>query len=92
MLQALFISLYKSFVNVLTERLPPVSPEGELPDLRAGNVSSMTIDLEESATMDVDNENGTKDDRQVHCCYHLSLYLFFPHTTPPLPSCLCIGL
>nr|CAD1833320.1 unnamed protein product [Ananas comosus var. bracteatus] len=64
--KALFISLYKSFVNVLTERLPPVSPEGELPDLRAGNVSSMTIDLEESATMDVDNENGTKDDSQAN--------------------------
>ncbi|OAY71128.1 Nuclear cap-binding protein subunit 1 [Ananas comosus] len=47
--KALFISLYKSFVNVLTERLPPVSPEGELPDLRAGNVSSMTIDLEDQA-------------------------------------------
>ncbi|OEL27879.1 Nuclear cap-binding protein subunit 1 [Dichanthelium oligosanthes] len=51
--------LFKRFVDVLTERLPPVSADGEIPNLRAGdqNVNFAGGD-HESATMEIDNENG----------------------------------
>ncbi|XP_004984400.3 LOW QUALITY PROTEIN: nuclear cap-binding protein subunit 1 [Setaria italica] len=51
--------LFKSFVDVLTERLPTVSADGEIPNLRAGdqNVNFAARDLE-TATMEIDNENG----------------------------------
>ncbi|KAF8721056.1 hypothetical protein HU200_023470 [Digitaria exilis] len=51
--------LFKRFVDVLTERLPPVSADGEIPNLRAGdqNVNSEARDLEK-ATMEIDSENG----------------------------------
>ncbi|KAK3151596.1 hypothetical protein QOZ80_3AG0247890 [Eleusine coracana subsp. coracana] len=51
--------LFKSFVDVLTERLPPVSADGEIPNLRAGelNVNFAAHDPE-TATMEIDNENG----------------------------------
>ncbi|WOK93579.1 ABH1 [Canna indica] len=60
----LFISLYKSFSDVLTERLPPVSADGVLPKLRAQDTDSMALDLDEPSTMEVDHENGEKDDSQ----------------------------
>ncbi|CAL4914371.1 unnamed protein product [Urochloa decumbens] len=52
--------LFKRFVDVLTERLPTVSANGEIPNLRAGdqNVNFVAQDLE-TATMEIDNENGT---------------------------------
>ncbi|RLN39442.1 nuclear cap-binding protein subunit 1 [Panicum miliaceum] len=51
--------LFKRFVDVLTERLPAVSADGEIPNLRAGyqNVNFAAQDLE-TATMEIDNENG----------------------------------
>ncbi|XP_072147144.1 nuclear cap-binding protein subunit 1 isoform X4 [Setaria viridis] len=51
--------LFKRFVDVLTERLPTVSADGEIPNLRAGdqNVNFAARDLE-TATMEIDNENG----------------------------------
>ncbi|KAG2540792.1 hypothetical protein PVAP13_9NG582600 [Panicum virgatum] len=51
--------LFKRFVDVLTERLPAVSADGEIPNLRAGyqNVNFASQDLE-TATMEIDNENG----------------------------------
>ncbi|KAH0470590.1 hypothetical protein IEQ34_000313 [Dendrobium chrysotoxum] len=54
----LFISLYKSFKFVLTERLPSFSPDGKLPNLRCGQMDFMTVDLEKPLKMDVDHENG----------------------------------
>jgi len=51
--------LFKRFVDVLAERLPAVSADGEIPNLRAGyqNVNFAARDLE-TATMEIDNENG----------------------------------
>uniref|UniRef100_A0A0D9VTY5 Nuclear cap-binding protein subunit 1 n=1 Tax=Leersia perrieri TaxID=77586 RepID=A0A0D9VTY5_9ORYZ len=55
--------LFKSFVDVLTERLPPVSADGEVPNLRAGdpNADSVTRDPE-ATTMEIDDENGADND------------------------------
>lgn len=62
--KSLFVSLYKSFANVLTERLPPVSADGAFPKLRdEEDIDSMAIDLEEPSTMEMDHDNGRKDDR-----------------------------
>ncbi|XP_039128613.1 nuclear cap-binding protein subunit 1 isoform X1 [Dioscorea cayenensis subsp. rotundata] len=56
--KALFMTLYKNFVGVLTDRLAPVSDGGKVPNLRDAHVDSMAVDTEESTTMDVDSENG----------------------------------
>ncbi|ONK68418.1 uncharacterized protein A4U43_C05F11300 [Asparagus officinalis] len=56
--KALFLSVYKNFGDVLKERLPPVSADGKIPNLKAGNVQSMVVDSEETPAMDVDHENG----------------------------------
>lgn len=54
---------------MLNERLPAVSPDGELPNLRRGNANEnrVAVDLEAPASMDVDqeNENGGAIDRQI---------------------------
>lgn len=67
-LQAVLKLLFKRFVDVLTERLPPVSADGEIPNLRAGdqNVNSEARDLEK-ATMEIDSENGADKNRSVSC-------------------------
>lgn len=59
--------LFKSFVDVLTERLPPVSADGDVPNLRAGdpNVTFPASDPE-AATMEIDNENGADNNSQVN--------------------------
>lgn len=57
-LQALFLSLYKNFSTVLTERLPDASRAGTLQELKSIYADSMAVDIEESSEMDVDNENG----------------------------------
>ncbi|KAJ0979646.1 hypothetical protein J5N97_015120 [Dioscorea zingiberensis] len=62
--KALFITLYKNFVSVLTDRLPPVSDDGTIPNLRATHIDSMAVDPEEPPTMEVDSENGRADDSQ----------------------------
>jgi len=58
--------LFKRFVDVLAERLPAVSADGEIPNLRAGyqNVNFASQDLE-TATMEIDNENGADKNRSV---------------------------
>ncbi|KAJ3683742.1 hypothetical protein LUZ60_013969 [Juncus effusus] len=61
--KSLFKLLFKSFVDALNERLPPVSSDGEIPNLRAGSGNSefAPVDLEKPASMDVDDENGDKE-------------------------------
>ena len=51
---------------MLAERLPAVSAGGEIPNLRAGyqNVNFASQDLE-TATMEIDNENGADKNRSV---------------------------
>ncbi|KAK4607352.1 hypothetical protein RGQ29_001259 [Quercus rubra] len=56
--KALFLSLYKNFSIVLTERLPDPSRAGTLRELKSTHADSMAVDLEESAAMEVDNENS----------------------------------
>ncbi|KAG6532910.1 hypothetical protein ZIOFF_006769 [Zingiber officinale] len=60
----LFVSLYKSFTNVLMERLPPVSDNGDLPKLRPEKIDAMSVDLEEPPSMEVDHDNGQKDESE----------------------------
>jgi len=51
---------------VLTERLPPVSVDGEIPNLRTGDQSVNFVPQDpEAATMDIDNENGADNNRSV---------------------------
>lgn len=55
--------MYKNFSNVLTERLPDASRAGTLWELKAGRADSMSVDLEESSAMEVDNENERQPKR-----------------------------
>jgi hypothetical protein len=55
--------LYKNFSNVLMERLPDASIAGTLRELKSIQVDSMAVDLEESSTMEVDNENDRQQKR-----------------------------
>jgi nuclear cap-binding protein subunit 1 len=58
--------LFKSFVDVLTKRLPPVSADGEIPNLRAGDPNvNFVVHNPETATMEIDNENATDNNRSV---------------------------
>jgi nuclear cap-binding protein subunit 1 len=59
---------------VLTERLPPVSADGDVPNLRAGD-PNVTIPAgePEAATMDIDNENGADNNRSVFFFFFLTL-------------------
>ncbi|KAA8527196.1 hypothetical protein F0562_008575 [Nyssa sinensis] len=54
--EALFLSLYKNFSNVLMERLNDASKDGTLQ--QTGQADEMAIDLEDSSTMELDKENG----------------------------------
>ncbi|OVA14213.1 MIF4G-like [Macleaya cordata] len=56
--EALFISLYKRFSDVLMERLPNASPDGTMRSLRFGQTDTMAVDSEEPSEMEVDNTNG----------------------------------
>ncbi|TKY62990.1 Nuclear cap-binding protein subunit 1 [Spatholobus suberectus] len=60
--EALFLLLYKSFSNVLTERLP----EGArtLHELKSAQVDVMTVDPEEPSSMELDNENQRPQNSQ----------------------------
>lgn len=64
-MQALFLSLFRNLGDVLKERLPPVSADGKMPNLKAGHADSMAVDTEEPPAMDVDQENG-KNNGQVN--------------------------
>ncbi|KAK8545063.1 hypothetical protein V6N13_066375 [Hibiscus sabdariffa] len=55
--EVLFLSLYKNFSTVLVERLPDASRDATLQSLKSHG-DSMAVDLEESPTMEVDDENG----------------------------------
>lgn len=56
--EALFLSLYKNFSNVLMERLPDPSRARTLRELKSIQADEMTVDLDESSVMEVDNESG----------------------------------
>lgn len=58
---------------MLTERLPPVSVDGEIPNLRIGdqNVNFAPQDPE-AATMEIDNETGADNNRSVNSELHHS--------------------
>jgi hypothetical protein len=80
-LQELLRLLFKSFVNVLTERLPPVSADGDVPNLRAGDPNvTIPVSDPEAATMEIDNENGADNNRSV-LFYIESLYYFVSTTS-----------
>uniref|UniRef100_A0A5B7BA70 Nuclear cap-binding protein subunit 1 n=1 Tax=Davidia involucrata TaxID=16924 RepID=A0A5B7BA70_DAVIN len=53
--EALFLSLYKNFSNVLMERLNDASKDGTL--RQSSQADEMAIDLEDSSTMELDKEN-----------------------------------
>ncbi|KAK7336150.1 hypothetical protein VNO77_16683 [Canavalia gladiata] len=60
--EALFLLLYKSFSNVLMERLP----EGvrTLNELKSAQVDVMAVDPEEPSSMELDNENQRPQNSQ----------------------------
>ncbi|KAL8126639.1 hypothetical protein AgCh_013773 [Apium graveolens] len=55
-IEALFLSMYKSFSYVLTGRLHEAF--GDKESHRSNHADGMTIDLEDSSAMDLDQENG----------------------------------
>ncbi|KAF5177817.1 nuclear cap-binding protein subunit 1-like, partial [Thalictrum thalictroides] len=56
--EALFITLYKSFSDVLKERLPPASVDGTLQSLHYDQIDTMAVDSEEPSAMEIDRDNG----------------------------------
>ncbi|KAH9741532.1 nuclear cap-binding protein subunit 1 [Citrus sinensis] len=56
--EALYLSLYRNFSNVLMERLPDASRAGTLQDLKSTHADAMAVDLEEPSAMELDNEDG----------------------------------
>lgn len=64
--EALFLSLYKNFLNVLTERLPSASKCVTLQGLKSIHADSMVVDVEESSAMEVDDENGRPKKSQLN--------------------------
>lgn len=61
--QALFLLLFKSFSNVLADRLPKGSGARTLHEWKSAQVEEMVVDLEEPSTMEVDNENQIPQNR-----------------------------
>ncbi|KAJ4845961.1 Nucleic acid dioxygenase ALKBH1 [Turnera subulata] len=55
--EALFLSLYKNFSSVLTERLPDASNGQTLQGLKSIQDDKMAVDIDESSAMEVENEN-----------------------------------
>lgn len=88
-MQALFLSLYKNFSNVLMERLPDPSRARTLRELKSIQADEMTVDLDESSVMEVDNESGRPNKRLLpplalflllpfsFLCFFFSLHLLF---------------
>ncbi|XP_061349949.1 nuclear cap-binding protein subunit 1 [Gastrolobium bilobum] len=62
--EALFLLLYKSFSNVLTERLPEGSGTRTLRELKSAQVDAMAVDTEELSSMELDNENQRPQNSQ----------------------------
>jgi len=67
--QALFLLLFKSFSNVLTNRLPKGSGARTLREWKSTQVEEMAVDPEESSTMELDNENQIPQNRFRVCPY-----------------------
>ncbi|KAL4325107.1 hypothetical protein GQ457_11G018930 [Hibiscus cannabinus] len=64
--EVLFLSLYKNFSTVLMERLPDASTDATLQSLKSVHGDSMAVDLEESSTMEVDDENEMPKKSQLN--------------------------
>lgn len=62
--EALFLLLFKSFSNVLTNRLPKGSGARTLREWKSTQVEEMAVDPEESSTMELDNENQIPQNSQ----------------------------
>lgn len=63
-MQTLFLSLYKSFSSILTERLPAASSAQTLQDLKSINPSDANaMDLEEPSAMEMDNVDSRPEKR-----------------------------
>jgi len=61
--------LFKSFSNVLTDRLPKGSGARTLREWKSTQVEEMAVDPEESSTMELDNENQIPQNRFCVCPY-----------------------
>jgi hypothetical protein len=55
--------LFKSFSNVLTDRLPKGSGARTLREWKSAQVEDMAVDSEEPSTMELDNENQIPQNR-----------------------------
>lgn len=84
-MQALFLTLYKSFANVLTEPLREAFKEGLSQPSEPAD--EMAIDLASSTSMEVDKENG----RQKKRC-HLNFLLCGSKKFGPLILLLLLSL
>ncbi|KAK2361574.1 nuclear cap-binding protein subunit [Trifolium repens] len=62
--EALFLLLFKSFSNVLTDRLPKGSGARTLHEWKSAQVEDMAVDPEEPSTMELDNENQIPQNSQ----------------------------
>ncbi|XP_045793074.1 nuclear cap-binding protein subunit 1 [Trifolium pratense] len=62
--EALFLLLFKSFSNVLTDRLPKGSGARSLREWKSAQVEDMAVDPEEPSTMELDNENQIPQNSQ----------------------------
>ena len=65
-MQTLFLSLYKGFSSILTERLPAASSAQTLQDLKSINpAGANAMDLEEPSAMEMemDNEDSKPEKR-----------------------------
>ncbi|KAI4350445.1 hypothetical protein L6164_004900 [Bauhinia variegata] len=62
--EALFISLYRNFSNVLMERLAEASGARTLRELKPAHSDMMAVDPEEPSAMDLDNENRKSENSQ----------------------------
>lgn len=84
-LQALFLTLYKKFSNVLMDRLPDPSKCGKLRDLKSIRATEeMAAEPEESSAMEMDNE----DEKAKKRSHHLhSLSPFFSQKRCTCSSC-----
>lgn len=60
-LQALFLSLYTNFTEVLAGRLYDAFGDGT--SQHTGEANEMTIDVEESSAMELDTDNGGPNKR-----------------------------
>ncbi|GAU24679.1 hypothetical protein TSUD_322870 [Trifolium subterraneum] len=64
--EALFLLLFKSFSNVLTDRLPKGSGARTLHEWKSAQVEDMAVDPEEPSTMELDNENQIPQNSQAN--------------------------